>query len=110
VYYVAEWGRLSLWRASAEGGGEELIVDSIFNPLAFTVARDGVYYYRRDAGSPALFLYRFATGKSERVSVTVPMKRYAPMGLSVSPDGRFLLVGALFSSREGDIMMVENFR
>ncbi|MFN0167647.1 MAG: hypothetical protein ACKV22_14570 [Bryobacteraceae bacterium] len=112
VYYVAAWDRLGLWRASAQGGGEEQVVDSIFNPQAFTVARDGVYYYSRDAGSKkALFLYRFATGRSERVPVApIPMKRYAPMGLSVSPDGKFLLAGLWFASRDGDIMMVENFR
>lgn len=110
VYYVGPWRRPSLWRASAEGGEEEEMVDSILNPLAFAVARDGVYYFRLDeTAKRSLFLFRFATGKPERVALASGPEG-GPTGMSVSPDGKFLLAGFWRVLREGDIMMMENFR
>ncbi len=74
----------------------------------YAVRPEGIYY----ASSPdpekwfELWLYRFATGKSE--SICRIEKRFGE-GLSVSPDGRWLWFAA-DEARYGDLYMVENFR
>ena len=57
--------------------------------------------------SPTLELFRFDTGEVSQVAV-VP-QAYCGGGLSVSPDGRWVVYTAIDRS-EADIMAVEGFR
>ena len=76
--------------------------------LNFAVSAQGIYY--ASTSDPIhwfeLWLYRFSTGKSERI------RRIETMfwqGLSVAPDDRWLLFVAA-QDDHGDLQMVENFR
>ncbi len=53
-----------------------------------------------------LWIYRFSTGESERVS---RIDKMFWQGISVSPDDRWLLFVAA-EGGQGDLQMVENFR
>ena len=74
------------------------------------VTRQGIYYI---AGNPALsepnswslVWYDFATGRNPNLATVIPG---SSSGLTVSPDGRFVLYTQ--ADREtDDLMLVENF-
>jgi hypothetical protein len=94
------------------GGGEETRVGNFTvngrRYLNFAVGTQGIYY--ASTSDPIhwfeLWLYRFSSGKSERI------RRIETMfwqGLSVAPDDRWLLFVAA-QDDHGDLQMVENFR
>jgi Tol biopolymer transport system component/DNA-binding winged helix-turn-helix (wHTH) protein len=105
--YYARWvaGAPGLWRVPATGGEEVKVLDSIF-PLNFTVAGSGIYFVAPTADGSSIQFLSFQTGK---VTSVAPVDGPLQVGLSVSPDGRFLLypMGQLVGS---DLMLVENFR
>jgi Tol biopolymer transport system component len=105
--YYAKWvaGRPGLWRVPVSGGAEVKVLDSVF-PLNFAVAGSGIYFIAAtDYGSSIQFL-SFKTGK---VTAVAPVEGRVHPGLSVSPDGRFLLYS--FAELTGsDLMLAENFR
>ena len=60
--------------------------------------------------SPTIEFLSFATGQvTQVVALDKPPVRYTFPGLSVSPDGRWILC-ALVERDTSDIMLVENFR
>jgi len=89
------------------GGEESQVLPSVFW-RNFSLVKDGIYFIPdpgTDWKSSIQFL-SFATGK---VKTVTPVSRFPTEGLSVSPDGRFLL----FTQRDetgSDLMLVENFR
>jgi len=105
-------GRISagLWKVSIQGGPENEV--GPFRLLGtshnYAVRPQGIYY--AFSSDPEqwfdLFLYRFATGKSESLA---RVEKRLGVGLSVSPDGRWVLFAA-DEARDGDLYMVENFR
>jgi Tol biopolymer transport system component/DNA-binding winged helix-turn-helix (wHTH) protein len=105
VYYSKFANTTSVWRVPAGGGEETKVLDSV-RPFDFAVVEDGIYFASpTDRGRSIRFL-RFATGA---VAEIAEIKGVPFNGLSVSPDGRFLL----YSSGElvgSDLMLVENFR
>ncbi|MFN0170137.1 MAG: hypothetical protein ACKV22_27270 [Bryobacteraceae bacterium] len=107
LYYSAGWRSMDLWRAPI-GGGEEVRIEALFNLFSFTVVSDGVYYFgqRNSSGIPLRF-YRFSTGKSEMI---YPAGKFVPMGLTVSPDRRFLVSGVWRKKRDGDLKLLSGFR
>lgn len=104
--YYAKWvaGLPGLWRIPVTGGAEVKILDSIF-PLNFAVTGAGIYFIAAtDYGSSIQFL-SFKTGK---VIPIAPVGGPLYPGLSVSPDGRFLLYS--FAELTGsDLMLAEKF-
>jgi Tol biopolymer transport system component len=110
VYYAKELFSGALWQVPAIGGRESPVASLriLGRPHSFAATADGIYYI--SSPSPEqyfeVFLHRFATGSSERIA-RIP-KRIGD-GLSVSPDGRWLLFPA-YEDQFGDLYVVENFR
>jgi hypothetical protein len=76
----------------------------------WTLTERGIYFIRSGSSSPAIELFSFATGQvTQVVALERPPDRGANPGLSISPDGRWILC-ALVQQDTSDIMLVENFR
>ena len=89
-------------------GGEESQVLPSVTQRAFSLVNEGIYFIQGAGvyGKPSIQFLSFATGKVKTVArMTAP----ASEGLSVSPDGRFLLFSQA-DERSSDLMLVENFR
>ena len=113
VYYTksigASTGASTLWRIPVAGGEEVKILDSLFR-LQWTVAALGIYFAApTDDGSSHSSSIRFLSFRTGEVTTIAPREWAGQPGLSVSPDGRFLLYS--FAQITGsDLMLVENFR
>jgi eukaryotic-like serine/threonine-protein kinase len=108
LYYTKEFLRPSaLWKMPLSGGAESQVLPSV-RWRGFTLTNDGIYFVPEQGtfeNSSIQFL-SFATNK---VNTVIPMSGRFAEGLSVSPDGRFLLFSQ-FDQRGTDLMLVENFR
>jgi len=107
VYYVAPDG-VDVWKIAGAGGQETRVLGPVVD---FAVAAEGIYFieigirfYIRSTGD--LKFLSFAKGTSEKVA---DIKLQMGTGLSVSPDGRYVLA-ALMDPFVCDLMLVENFR
>jgi len=98
----------SLWRVPADGGEETEILHAFDHPANFCVTDQGIYFVpvRNPAGIDAIQFLRLATGKIE-TAATIDKELF--YGLTVSPDGRWLLYSQL-DQVICDLMLVENFR
>jgi len=100
-----------LWKVPVDGGEETQVaeVPALNNPFAFTVAASGIYFCGlRDpaSGSAPLKLYRFSDDKVVELGRFDKILR---LGLSVSPDEKWLGFTQLDSSVD-DLILVEGFR
>jgi Tol biopolymer transport system component/DNA-binding winged helix-turn-helix (wHTH) protein len=109
VYFAVHSGSTTtLEVASLNPTGTELRVEGM-PPLEFvgnwTVVRDGAYFYPAE-DFKALSYFDFAT---KRVRPVFRVSGASFFGLSVSPDGRYILYTQIDDPRS-DIMLVEHFR
>jgi Tol biopolymer transport system component len=103
----------SILRRMPVGGGEETdYVHDLGNPIAldvspFFVTSAGVYYMSMSADQRSAFI-RFIShaGGTSRVVGKIP--RTPAAGLSLSPDGRYLLYSQ-YDQSTADILLVDNF-
>jgi Tol biopolymer transport system component len=104
-------GSAHLWKMSVEGGEETLALDRSIFPRYWDVTERGIYFVPSEwSPHPAIDFFSFATGRATRViSLHKPPVGDAHPGLSVSPDGQWILC-ALLEQDTSDIMLVENFR
>ena len=107
IYYTKEYISSALWKMPVSGGQESLVLPSVVW-RAFFLVKDGIYFIPEPGidRKSSIHLLSFATGK---VKTVAPMFGPPGEGLSVSPDGQFLL----FTQRDeagSDLMLVENFR
>jgi Tol biopolymer transport system component/DNA-binding winged helix-turn-helix (wHTH) protein len=113
--YYAKFNEKGIWKAPVSGGEEAKVIDE---PPAdhwgyFAVGRDGLYYVG-DTGTPAKPRpgFKFFDFSTHKITIMGDMEKYpcegAP-GLSVSPDGKYLLVVQVDEERNS-LMMAENFR
>ena len=89
-------------------GGPETQVLPDVRSYSFAVVREGLYFISAagQAGEEAVQFLEFSSGKVRPVA---PLGKESGIGLSVSPDQKYLL----FVREEGtgsDLMLVENFR
>jgi hypothetical protein len=107
LYFARAFGpNTSIWRVPAEGGEEIKVFDHLRDVHSFDVVDDGIYFIQ--SGNPqSIRFYRFGTGKDELVA---PLKKTSWLGLSISPDRRWMLVTQQSTLAAGDLMMAENFR
>jgi Tol biopolymer transport system component/DNA-binding winged helix-turn-helix (wHTH) protein len=97
-------GTNSLWKVSVEGGDEIEVLGSVLNNN-FTIVHQGIYFIPA-SWPPSVQFMNFANGRV----VTIAKLMHEPAwGLSVSPDGLWLLYSE-FEERQSDLMLVENFR
>jgi Tol biopolymer transport system component len=109
IYFMkGDVGEVStgLWKMPVRGGEESQVLSSVIE-RAFSLVNDGIYFIPEpgiDRKASIQFL-SFATGK---VKIVAPISRTPEEGLSVSPDGRFLLFSQ-WDEAGSDLMLVENF-
>jgi Tol biopolymer transport system component/serine/threonine protein kinase len=108
VYYLAPDG-VDVWKVASGGGQETRVLGPVWQ---FAVAAEGIYFIETGTGfykvstGNSLKFFSFANGTTKKVS---DVKLQPSNGLSVSPDGRYVLA-ALIDPFVCDLMLVENFR
>jgi Tol biopolymer transport system component/serine/threonine protein kinase len=95
-----------LRKIRGDGGGETEAIPLSVGRLGYTATPAGVYFVSRSGEDRfSLQMFRFATGTAGELAKL----DYVPgVGLSVSPDGRYVLLTKL-DQRGTDLMLVENF-
>ena len=102
---VRETG-VGLWKMPLSGGEESQVLQSVAWD-AFYLAKEGIYFIPGPAYTKSSIQFlSFVTGKMKTVA---PMSASQYTGLSVSPDGRFLLFSQI-DEVVSDLKLVENFR
>jgi Tol biopolymer transport system component len=110
IYYGKAYTN-GLWSISVEGGEERRVLDSIMGHN-WSVTSTGIYYFdfAVPPASPKLVkFYSFETGKVSQVGTVESTVSADFSGLSVSPDGRWLLYSHI-STTSSDLMLVDGFR
>jgi len=100
-------GNNSLWKVPRDGGQETQVLESV-NGKAFGIVKEGIYFIPMpDAAgrSSTIQFFNFATKKIRSISTI----KSATSGLSVSPDGRWILYSQT-DQLGSDLMLVEHFR
>jgi len=109
LYYMKGWPEaVTVWRASVDGNQEAKILDSVHSESQWTVAREGIYFFRPPdkMGHSDICFYEFATGQTTKI--TTIQGQLGPL-IAVSPDGRTVLYPQ--ADESGSVLMlVENFR
>lgn len=109
IYYQKALADSDVWRVPVAGGEET----RVFGPVGgfqFAVGVDGIYFIEPGppgyVGGNSLMFFNFAKGTAEKV---FDLKYGPAIGLSVSPDSRYVLFTQDYPFFE-DLMLVENFR
>jgi len=89
-----------------DGGEEQKVLDSVLF-LNFAVAPDGIFFV--PAPTDGAWSIRFFSFKTGATTFVAPMDGPAAMGLSLSPDGRYILYSET-GQQNTELMLVENFR
>ena len=109
IYYAKGRYGTGLWKIPTEGGDETQVLDSLVGLQDFVVVEAGIYFIptpAAGAASSSINFLSFASGKIRPVATT---GRPAMYGLTVSPDGRWILYAQL-DHDVSELMLVENFR
>ncbi|MGH9844328.1 MAG: TolB family protein [Blastocatellia bacterium] len=110
VYYTkGAGGANSLWQTPVAGGEEVQVLDQVQSGY-WAVLEQGIYFINLNAApQPTIEFFSFATARTTRIAVVEKRIPFAPPGIAVSPDGRWILL-VLDEQSESDIMLMENFR
>ena len=109
--YEAKSGSAHLWKMSLQSGEEHLAFDKAVYTRYWAMTDRGIFFVPSDwSQRPAIEFFSFATGQVTQVaSLEKPPVAYGNPGLTVSPDGKWILC-ALVEQDTSDIMLGENFR
>ena len=109
LYYVKSLVETSLWEIPVGGGPETKILEGLNDYLDLAIVEGGVVFVStRDTAS--LQFFSFATNKIRSLAkFDRPIALGAGGGLTVSPDGRWILC-THFEQAGSELMLVENFR
>lgn len=109
VYYQKDFGTSDVWKVPVAGGEETRVLGPVYG-FQFAVVAGGIYFIEPGppgyVGGNSLKFFSFAKGTAEKV---FDIKDYPENGLSVSPDGRYVLFSQ-WDPFVRDLMLVENFR
>jgi Tol biopolymer transport system component/DNA-binding winged helix-turn-helix (wHTH) protein len=110
--YYTKFDAPGAWQVPVQGGQETKILDEPPEKYwgYFAVGPDGLYYSGGSGkGRPALKFYDFATRKITVLGETHSSPFEGAPGMSVSPDGRFVLYVQV-DEAFNNLMLAENFR
>jgi Tol biopolymer transport system component len=111
LFYVNSLVDASLWRIPVAGGPASKILEGVSNYINLAIVDNGVFFVPAGgtgAGSSLQFL-SFATNKVRPVAnFEKPLSSSGLGGVSVSPDGRWVLY-TQFDQSGSELMLVENF-
>jgi eukaryotic-like serine/threonine-protein kinase len=107
IYYTKGDGDSTLWTMPVSGGPERLVLPSVMN-RAFVVFREGLYFIPH-ADAQGRFAVHYLDLSTGRITPVSPIAGPANIGLSVSPDGRYVLYSQT-NTGDSDLMLVEGFR
>jgi eukaryotic-like serine/threonine-protein kinase len=108
LYFSRGWPDGPLWRMPAGSREEELVVDKPLAILTWTLWKDTLVYFDYASEGPVLEMWGMKTRRVTRLATLEP--RSLPWwGLTVSPDGKWILYSQRDSS-PNDIMLIENFQ
>jgi hypothetical protein len=93
-----------LFKSAVDGSGETEVLDGV-DSRGFVVTADRVYYLRQEPnGSFAIRCYVIATRQDSQI---LPVAKVMLAGLSLSPDGRYLIYAQ--TRQASNLMLVEDF-
>ena len=101
-----------LWRIPVDGGDESQVLKSLSDWSRFALAEEGIYFIPGE--SPSLktradYVIKFFSFSNEKIHTVAQLEKHPFIGLTVSPDGRWLLYSQTDHSGT-DLMLVEAFR
>jgi Tol biopolymer transport system component/DNA-binding winged helix-turn-helix (wHTH) protein len=112
LYFTQDRGSSSIWRMPTAGGAETPLFDFHQKNYSrgWTVTSEGVYFAVASSSTQSTIkFFSLSTGAEKTVAEIDRVLPSSVSGLTVSPDGRWLLL-PLFARRGSDLMMIENFR
>jgi Tol biopolymer transport system component/DNA-binding winged helix-turn-helix (wHTH) protein len=113
VYFVRfTEGKFRLWRMRPDGGGESM-VDAMpalrSDGFEWWPSESGIYFYPDTSAKTELDFFDLRTSRIRRIYTFDKPPDVWQGGLSVSPDGKWLLYSRI-DEAASDLMLVENFR
>jgi WD40-like Beta Propeller Repeat len=112
IYYSKGFGLPNIWRLQVEGGEETPILElqKTGHGRSWAIVEKGIYFASAQTPSSSVVeFFNFAMGRVERRVATLERAiKEGPPGLTVSPDGRWILYTRIDQSGS-DIMLMENF-
>jgi Tol biopolymer transport system component len=101
---------VALWSKTVTAGNEAPLesMPKLAYTESWTATPRGIYYTDSTSNPPSINFYDFASRATKRVS-RLPQRPTPGGGLSVSPDGRWLLY-AQTDDEQSDIMLAEHYR
>jgi Tol biopolymer transport system component len=108
VYFLRQ-DRSEIWSVPAESGQPRRVTGPTHRyPVGFAVTSKGIYYGAPPHAGEQRFIrfFDFSTGEDRPVVVA---QRPFHVGMSVSPDSRYILFDQ-YDESGSDLMLVENFR
>jgi len=106
LYYTKTQTASKLWQLALDGTEERVVAEEVAW-RAFAVAADRLYFARPSPdGLPTLVSLFLATGK---VSIITRLPQPLAAGLSLSPDGRYLLYSQIDGS-SADLTLLQGIR
>jgi len=112
IYFTQDRGSSSIWRMPTAGGAEEPVFD--FHQKNYSriwaITGEGVYFAVASSNTQSTIkFFSFSTRTEKTIAEVDRILPSSVSGLTISPDGRFLLF-PLFAKRGSDLMMIDNFR
>ena len=109
VYFPARWGDMNMMMLAPgrpEATPQEVPqMPKVSDQYQWAVSAEGIYFSRQD-DSRSISFYDFATKRTRNL---FRVDKDLDAGMSVSPDGRYMLFSQVDESN-ADIMLVNNFR
>jgi Tol biopolymer transport system component len=111
LYYAKGSDPKSIWKVPVDGGQETQIIQSLVSAVDFAVVDRGIYFIPAQSArsnlSSSIQFFSFETAKIMPIATT---EKRAAYGLTISPDGRWILYTQHDQSPASELMLVENFQ
>jgi Tol biopolymer transport system component len=111
LLYYGKYGTHGLWSTPIAGGEEWQVLNSV-SGASWAIGTGGIYYFEfpEEPSAPKLVkFYGFKSGKSNQIGTVEGTALDSSAGISVSPDGRWLLYTDVVS-KNSDLMLLDHFR